>query len=297
MKFPVPPFLVPQLGVIQHNGWNLSSPSGENALPAEMDHWDYQTTISITGMISINLSRIMEQCHLHIDSKLGIVVLARSSSTNVEQLIAQEIVPARENSEVRLSANIAGAEHGGRLTIETLVLAISPIPVDELAAIRPGSILWKETHHTYLQGVGTQFPTDAEDFAQTCPDIAKAGWKLSVDCSDLDALFMSTVRLSLNTGHSGIRKLLSGRSDAETRRLQRLIDVDVTRQLIAIALKSEDIIALDLDWEAVSLGDILRNLLQQVWPTGEDPQTLRDRFINDPSRIESHIQHTRGILE
>lgn len=297
MKFPVPPFLVPQIGVIQHHGWNLSTPSGDLALPNEMEHWDYQTTLSITGIISINLGKLTEQCHLRLDSKLVIAVLARSSGTNEEQLITQQIVPAGENCEVQLNANIAGTEHGGRLTIETLVIALSPIPADMLAAIRPGSILWKESHHTYLQGIGTQFPTDAEDFAQTRPHIARAGWKLSIDSSNLDALFMSTVRLSLNTGHSGIRKLLSGRVDAETRRLQRLIDVDVTRQLIAVALKSEDVIDLDLDWEDVSLGGTLRNLLQQVWPTGEDPQTLRDRFFNDPSRIESHIQHTRGIFE
>lgn len=296
MKFPVAPFLMPHDGSVTHQGWSHMTPSGTSALPFEMDHWDYQTEINIFASVSINVRQLTHQCRLGFDSKLGVIVLARSSSTNVQTVLTRAVVPDTEECDVPLAARIAGTELGGRLTIETMVVALEPLPTDPLAATRAGSILWKEAHHTHLQGVGTQFPTDAEDFTQTRPDISRAGWILSLDSSDPDALFMSSVRLTLNSGHAAVRRLLAGTPDEQTRQLQRVIDVDVTRQLVSAALNSEDIMDLDVDWEAISLGGILRNLIQQIWPTGEDTQTLRTWLLNDPSRIESDIQHARGIL-
>ena len=202
----------------------------------------------------------------------------------------------KEARDVTLTATVPGTTSGGRLSLETLLVVTEANPVNPLAPTRPGSILWRNVQHSHLQGIGTQFPTDAEDFTLTRPEIARAGWKLSIDTTDPDALFLTSVRLTLDTRHAAVAKLLSGSKDAETRQLQRMIDVDVTRQLVIAALASEEIVSLDVDWAAVSAGGVLRNLLQQLWPTGEDPQILRKWSLNDPTRIEAHLQHVRGLL-
>lgn len=296
MKFPVSPFLVPAEDTVRHYGWDTNTAEPPTPLPNEMEHWDYQTEMSLTGSVLINVREMLQQCHMDPGSRLGVVVTAKSSKTNVEFPVAQTPINSDDECEVFLECLIPGAELGGRLTLETMIVALRPIPTDALAPKRAGSVLWRETHHTHLQGIGTQFPTDAEDFALTRPDIAKAGWKLTVDTTDLETMFMSAVRLTLNSGHPAIAKLLAGSKGSEARQIQRLIDIDVTRQLVAIALGCEEVREMEVDWKAVSVGGVLRNLLQQIWPTGEDPQTLRSWQLTDPSRIESHIQHVRGIL-
>lgn len=297
MKFDVAPFLLPHPSAIRHSGWEQQTSAGLIPLPLEMEHWDYQTQLALTAKITVDLEKVADDCGLGADSRFSLIVLARSSRTRVESKVSDVPVPVgKETREVTLTAIVPGTTSGGRLSVETLLVVTEAKPVTPLAPARPGSILWRDVQHSHLQGVGTQFPTDAEDFTLTRPEIAKAGWKLSIDTSDPEALFLTSVRLTLNTRHPAVAKLLAGSKDAETRQLQRMIDVDVTRQLVSAALASEDIVDLDVDWEAVSAGGVLRNLLQQLWPTGEDPQILRSWSVNDPTRIEAHLQHVRGLL-
>lgn len=297
MKFEVAPFLQPHPTAIRHSGWEQQGPEGPTPLPPEMDHWDYQTQLSLTTTITLDLKQITNDCGLGPGSRFSLIALARSSKTPVETKVSDVAVPAGQAvQDVTLTAIVPGTTSGGRLSLETLLVVTEAEPVNVLAPVRPGSILWRDTQHSHLQGIGTQFPTDAEDFSLTRPEVAKAGWILSVDTSEPDSLFLTSVRLTLNTRHPAVTKLLSGNRDADTRQLQRMIDVDVTRQLVKAALASEEILGLGVDWEAVSVGGVLRNLLQQLWPTGEDPQTLRSWSINDPARIETHLQHVRGLL-
>jgi hypothetical protein len=297
MKFDVAPFLQPHPAAIRHFGWELQSSAGLIPLPLEMDHWDYQTQLALTAKISLDLRKVTDDCGLDASSRFSLIAVAKSSKTPVETKVADVPVPAgQEICDVTLTAIVPGGTSGGRLSLETLLVVADAKPVTPLAPVRAGSILWRDVQHSHLQGIGTQFPTDAEDFGLTRSEVAKAGWKLSIDTSEPDALFLTSVRLTLNTRHAAVMKLLSGSKDAETRQLQRMIDFDVTRQLVNAALDAEEILSLDVDWEAVSVGGILRNLLQQLWPTGEDPQTLRSWYVNDRTRIETHLQHVRGIL-
>lgn len=297
MKFDVAPFLQPSPSAIRHSGWEQQSSAGTIPLPLEMEHWDYQTDLALTAKISLDLKRIADDCGLDAGSRFRLIALARSSKTPVETKVSDVPIPAGQGSrDVVLTAIVPGTTSGGRLSIETLLVVTDAKPVNALGPARPGSILWRDIQHSHLQGIGTQFPTDAEDFSLTRPEVAKAGWKLSVDTSEPEALFLTSVRLTLNTRHPAVTKLLAGNKDAETRQLQRTIDFDVTRQLVDAALASEEILGLDVDWDAVSVGGVLRNLLQQLWPTGEDPQTLHSWYLNDPARIETHVQHVRGIL-
>lgn len=297
MKFDVAPFLLPNPDAIRHAGWEQQSSAGPIPLPLEMEHWDYQTELVLTAKITVDVPRVADDCGLGPDSRFRLITLIRSSKTPIETKVSDVAVPrGHQSHEVLLTARVPGTTSGGRLSVETLLVVTEAKPLNLLAPFRAGSILWRDVQHSHLQGIGSQFPTDAEDFSLTRPEIAKAGWKLSIDTSEPDAMFLTSVRLTLNTHRPAITRLLAGSKDAETRQLQRMIDLDITRQLVNAALASEEIVGLDVDWEAVSVGGVLRNLLQQLWPTGEDPQTLRSWSVNDPARIETHLQHVRGIL-
>lgn len=296
MRLSVAPFLVPDTELIEHLGWTEKTMNGFTDLPTEMEHWDYQTNLEIRGNIKIQTASILRQCQLAPESVLCVVVLCRSSKTRVENVLSLVEVPEGEECDLELGGVVAGRDSGGKLSIDTMLVVLKPLTQSSFAPSRPGCVLWKETHQTVLEGIGTQFPTDAEDFTETRPEIKYAAWKLSIDSSDLDAAFMSAVRLSLNTRHSSVRDLLAGKSNAETKQLQRMIDVDVTRQLAFVALRTPDILGLDVDWGEISLGGVLRNLIQQLWPKGENPHALKSQYINDPLRLESDIQHLRKIL-
>jgi hypothetical protein len=89
--------------------------------------------------------------------------------------------------------------------------------------------------------------------------------------SDVDSLFMSAARLTLNAGNPTIKRLLDGANDEETTLLRRTLRWDVVRQMLILALSSDDVLAHDFDGSATSVAGVLRNLVSIVWPS-EDPE-------------------------
>jgi hypothetical protein len=183
---------------------------------------------------------------------------------------------------------------GGRLTIETLLVCSVPVTLDNLAPSDSGSILWRHSQSTYLEGVEGQFPTDAEDFKITRPGSARAGWALHVDAADADALFTSAVRLTMNSGLPAVQRLLVGATDPSTVLLAAALDVDVTRQLIAFGLRTDEVYLSDVDHESKTLAGVIRSLIAQLWP-GVSPVTLRAWMRDTPEKVELEIQNSRSF--
>jgi len=197
-------------------------------------------------------------------------------------------LPDLEHYDLALDLRLQGSWLGGRLTIETTIVALECEPLAKGAATSPGSILWTTRHDTVLEGHGGLFPTDVENFQSTRPDHADAPWVLAVQTDDLDALFAASVRLSLNTALPGVEKMLSRPDKDESIALARLLELDVTRQLVGIALSSEEVLARPIDPEATALGDVLRLLVSRVWPRASTT-TLRGWRDSSPERIELDI--------
>jgi hypothetical protein len=270
--------------------------AGSVGLPEEIGQWDYQRELTFACSVMVDRVALATECELEIDSELTLVVMASSSGTKIERKIAEVQLPMLSPYEVTLEASLAGVELGGRLVLTTLVVARSPRPTGAFAASLPGSILWREVHATHLEGVGPQFPTDSEPFDVTRPDIAQAGWVLSVDSSDLDALFTSCVRLTLNDSRPIVQQLLAGLQTAEVQLLQHTLDTDVTRQLVQLALRLDEVVEAGIDPDATTLLGVLRNLLASLWPT-TSIASLRLQMEESPERIEAKIQHARRLTE
>lgn len=294
MRKPIVPFLTPPSSAVSHGDWLLKSIDGDAPLPKEVPHWDYQTVLELAAPVWVDRASVADACRLDRASGLAVLVMARSNHTNAELLAKRLDLPMDDTFDLAVELSLEGLELGGRLTLETLLVVTDPKPLDLLAPQQPGSIIWRTAHWTDLEGIGTQFPTDTLDFraAGLHPD---AGWQFKVDMSDPDARFMASARLTLNSGHPAIARLLTGATDAGTDQLLRTLNWDVTRQMVREALSSEDVVALDIDSEATSVAGVLRNLIGRIWPL-ESIATLQLWSLSDPARIEVHLQQHARLL-
>lgn len=295
MRVPVVPFLTPPDTAISHGGWFLKTVEGDIALPREMPHWDYQTVLELAAPVAVDRRAVTEACELDWSSGLAVLVLARSSHTNAELVGAKLDVPLSDDFDLAVEVQLEGRELGGRLTLETLLVATNPTCLSPLAPQHPGSVLWRQSHWTELEGVGSQFPTDTIDFAATGRN-AYAGWELRIDLSDPESSFMSAARLTLNSSHTAIVKLLRGEKDERTDQLLRTLNWDITRQMVHQALKSEEVASLEVDPDASSVSAVLRNLLGAIWPH-ESVLTLRRWYDQEPERIEARVQDHCRLLK
>ncbi|MDO9486377.1 MAG: hypothetical protein Q7K25_09995 [Actinomycetota bacterium] len=295
MKLPVVPFLTPPHEAISHGDWLLTTAGGDVALAKEVPHWDYQTTLELAAPVSVDRQAVTDACQLERTSGLAVVVMARSNHTNVERVAARLDLPMNDAFDLAVQIRLDGAELGGRLTLETLLVVTEPKPQSHLAPQRPGSIIWRRSTWTDLEGSGTQFPTDTMDFMTAGLD-PNAGWQLKIDLSDPDARFMSATRLTLNSAHPSVVRMLGGVRDDGTEQLLRTLNWDITRQMVQVAIASDDVCQMDMDPDGTSVAAVLRNLLSRIWPT-ESTIVLRRWLEHDPGRIEVRLQHFSRLLK
>lgn len=295
MKVPVSPFLTAPSDAVRHGEWLLATADGDAPLPKELTHWDYQSTLELMAPVSVDRRLVTTACDLQWASGLEVIVMARSNHTNAEVLAARLEVPQADIFDLAVELRLPGDELGGRLTLETLLVVTDPLPTSRLAPQAPGSIVWRESHWADLEGVGTQFPTDTIDFSIAGLD-PRAGWKFKIDLSDPETRFMSAARLTLNSGHPAIGRLLAGAKDEGTEQLLRTLHWDVTRQLVQAALSSEAVISSELEPDGTSVTAVLRNLLGRIWPI-HSPATLANWMQGDRERLEVHLQHFSGLLK
>lgn len=295
MKVPVVPFLVPPTDAVSHGGWHVSTPDGERPLPPEIAYWDYQTTLDLVAAVSVDRTLISETCALAPDTGFEVLVTAHSDHTRTQRPVARIEVPLHDHFDLAVGFTLPGFELGGRLTLDTLLVVTDPKPTAKFAPSRPGSIIWSARQRTQLEGIGAQFPTDSADFTLTRGGRSAAGWELTIDASDPDALFMAAVRLTLNSGNPAIVKMMEGGRDERSAQLRRTLTWDVTRQLVLVALSLDEVVTADFDQGAVSVTGVLRNLLAAVWPK-DDPIIVRNWLASNPPRIELTLQHHCGLL-
>lgn len=295
MKVKVPPFLVPPTESISFDGWYQQLGDENVALPEELEHWDYQTRLILSAFITLDEAQILSDTHLGPGSRLGVLVTASAEATSTESVLALVDIPAGWNDARALTVEIPGQNFARRLTVTTQVVVTTAEPLDGLAPMKQGSILWTMTQKTYLQGIGAQFPTYAEDFSITRPKLSHAGWFIHIDATDPHALLLSNIKVVLNSGRPEIQKLLSGAKDSSTAQIQRMIDVDVSRRIASAGLGMPEVLDSDADFDDLSVAGGLRASLALLWP--DIPvEHLAHEFANDTGAFEARIQQNRGLF-
>ena len=239
--------------------------------------------------------KFLSECHLGPGARVGVLVLASSEATSTESVLALVDIPQGWNDTRAITVEVPGQHFARRLTIDTQVVVTVPDPLDGIAPSKQGSILWAAAQKTYLQGVGAQFPTYAEDFNITKPELNRAGWVVEIDTADPHALFLSNIKVVLNSGRPEIQKLLSGAKDSSTAQLQRLIDVDVSRRVASAGLRMPEVLDSEADFDDLSVAGGLRASLSLLWPD-VPVDHLAHEFENNAGAFEARIQQNRGLF-
>ncbi|PCC24724.1 hypothetical protein CIK75_11135 [Glutamicibacter sp. BW78] len=295
MKLATFPFRQPAPESVNFDGWYLSEAEFAERLAPELQYWDFRTVLDLRGTIEFDIGELLFASHLDAKSTLGVLVSATSESANAEVALTNDPVRIQAGTQlpIPIEVTLVGKNLSRTCAISIELVVLDPVPTSPLGAERPGSILWSHQDRFILEGSGAQFPTYAEDFSSSRPSQANALWEIYIDDSDLQANFLSNVHVVLNTAHAEVRDMLRGSGSKATVALQRHLDFDVTRRIIATALATKEVVSSNLDFDDQSVMGGLRRAVAFTWPKA-DICHLADLRGTSPGLLEAEIQHMRG---
>jgi hypothetical protein len=272
--------------------WQLHTPSGPTALADEVAAWDYLAELALSAVLEVDANAVRAACHLGEASELRVVVTATSSTTKMRGPVAlAPVVPGP----IPLDVRMLGHELGGRLALDTLVVACDVQRTDALSPRAKGSILWRDRRTTWLEGESARFPTEVADLGGAPFFTPGALWYLDVRSDDLDASALGGVRLVLNENHPTMARVLAGDASPEANATLSALRWDVARQLVDAALDSNEFVERGGVFEEETLGSMLSAVLALHWP-GESPRALRQLRRTEPARFERELQDRAGLL-
>jgi hypothetical protein len=296
MRLTVRPFAVASDEAVRFStGWRVVRGDRGEALGDSIRDWDYMTVLSLQAEIEIDVTEVRRSAHVGKKCGLTVVVSAGSSTTRMRGPIWSGQVWSVSRERLRLGADIAGGELGGRLDLLTQLVVSEPDPVDDLGASMPGTILWASRHSVMLEGDGPQFPTEPGDLSRPPYGLAKAAWWLDIVTDDLDVAAAAAVRLIVNQAHPVMRRVLDGDTSSETVLALEASRWDVARQLIEFALDSPEFSERFGTFHEDSFGRLLSNIVLTHFP-GETPETLRAMRTVRRARFEAALQNAARIF-
>jgi hypothetical protein len=247
--------------------------------------WHYLVDITVEWLVDIDIQGLMKDCGLNESAKIGAILVWRSAKTNLRG--AGNVANASGGPN-RLTVFLPGRYLGGSVTIEArIVLLESGEGAARHAPSRVGSLLWRESHQVTLEGSGGRFPTIALDFASKgIPGGSGGLWYLEARDS-LGASVTEALRLFLNSSHPTIRAMLDNPRAEASRQLLRTIQYDTSRQLLSLALRSDDFDD-RAEYGKGTLGDILVTLVRIYFPSRGIAQ-LRNDYNWGPSEIDAEL--------
>lgn len=287
---PTPPFLVADPETVRTGPWR-DGVTGD-ALPSRLDHWDPQTDLTLVRDVVVDIDRLRAETLIGDAAQIAVVSTWTASSTRLSGPgPPTELIDIDGLVRASIEMAVPASSVGGRLTLRTSIVLRSPdASGPQIAARRPGSILWTDEATLDLEGGSARFPLTQVSFSATprLPDAAQ--WALDWDPDDLGAPATGSLRLLVNSDDARFLELLrTGSTVAGARALQSFIRLDTARALVHGALLSDSFSADPDGWEAESLGRLLRDLLNQIWP-GSPPGNLRARLQTDPARLDAELQ-------
>ncbi len=287
-------YLRPKPAAVAPGPWFVTAGVFTAPSPESLPDWDYGTSIEVERLLVVDLPALLDGSGLNGGSTVRALLVWTSSRTRVKGAgQAVELVGGLN----RLECRVPGEEAGGQLTLECRVVVGSVgSGSSPLAARRSGSTLWTDTHRIILEGSGSRFPTLPVPFSTSGLAGGRAGaWMLSVQSEDLSASAAGALCLYLNVEHPIVCRMLEQPEDAASRGLSAMVQYDVTRQLVALALEHEQGGQLD-EYDAGSLGEALNNLLGRLYPD-RPVNALRASRRSQPGEFEAELQARAGFLQ
>ncbi|MFE7745010.1 hypothetical protein [Nocardia sp. NPDC057455] len=295
MAHRVLPYKKPSPTAVQAGEWLLSVDGNELPLPESYPHWDYQTTLSLRRVITVDLRRVLAESTLDPSTELVLAAIWTSTGSKLRGTVMRTAVP--ENGEVELRADLPGADLGGVVLLDTaLVLARrrhgGGRPV---APRRGGSVLWSDRSQIRLQGDAPQFPVAIVDFDRTNFP-GGAAWHLEIG-TNLDAATMGSLLLLVNEKKTVITEALqrAGSPRVEDKIALSALYADVARTMVDHALRLAEF-GDESHYIDETLGATLQELFGRLFP-GRSITDIRLAAQESPNLFASELQAAVKIFE
>lgn len=277
--------------------WKMATASGPQSIPDALEDWDAATDLSFLRRIQVSMGELSEETGLAAGSRVRVTsgwfcerTRTRKCSWKREFVIDDSIKLIDEV----LTAEVSGAEVAQAITLETrIVLVEATTGSSELAARTPGAVLHSDSRDILLEGIGSRFPVEWIDFAGTSRPI-DAPWYLSWDHHAMDSSALGVLRLYVNARHKTVSAALRGEEGKIFELVRSVVTHDVTRQLIAGALMSDEFVDDPRRYDETSLGGVLARLVDHVFD--EPPHSVREMIRTDPARFEAHVSSAVKLL-
>ena len=275
---------------IEFEGWHVRvGQAPQMPVARHLPNFDYSSEMQFGFRARLHLDQIRSSAGIDDQSTLAFYLLVDCESSNVR---FKEVLTVSEGEEFECWLTVPPGQLAAKVKLERgLVL-------DELGSSnvwdspkRRGALLFSDDPcSVQLEGDAPRFPTQAIDFAaEGLPK--NAAWKLRISYDDPNQPFNSAVRLLINTRHPAHNVLLAAeRNDI----FDSALHSDIARQLIATLSRDEQFLA-QQEWRDESLGAVVDRLCRHRLPYASAAQAIQ-RFRQDPTRFDAHIQNAFGYL-
>jgi hypothetical protein len=192
--------------------------------------------------------------------------------------------------EQEMSLVAEGSKLAGEIRIETQ-LTLHSHGDGKHVSLAPryvGSILWRDSSSTRLEGKATRFPVEMLDFTGQFPH--RACWILDWNPDNLHASFLGSVRLLVNSNHEQVYGAVRDPvSRPENRAIVSAIYFDLGCALVRRALDNEEFRSEACLYEKGSVGHVLAGLMKLCFP-GEPRESLYQRSRQSPGHFACELQ-------
>ena len=260
-----------------------------------IENWDYMTELKFRSELMLDVGEILSSTHQGPSAKFAVVISAASSATRLRAPVLHVPMPPDCHEPLTLEVSLSSFDLGGKLDLLSNLVVLQPDPVNALGASLAGAIVWRDRWTVSLDGDASQFPTESTDLSQPPYQCPKAAWRLEVDIDDLDADAGQAIRLLLNQVHPAMQAELNNAQPSESSLLLKTMRWDVARQLISLALNTDEFVERSGSFEDGSLGWSLANLVSKYFPN-ESPTSLRAMLRSQPTDFEAQLQNSAGAF-
>lgn len=291
------PFALAPADALKPDPWMLWRGETAVELPASIDNWDVATPITVTRKVAIDVDRLRRVCHLP-NAVLNVAATWYASGTRLRGgSHAMELPTHGTQHECRIEVTAPGTELAGALRLSTLVvLAATPQDPHPLSASTPGSVLWRDSQETLLEGVGSRFPMEVIDFASTGWLPSGASWYFDLGHFDLEAPVLGSVRLLINRASTEVIAAVTTQDPGpQAQAVRDFIRLDTCRCLLRAGLRDPEFIERAEEYAEDSLGITIRRLARALFPDREFSE-LVDLQTEQPEQLETALQNALDVF-
>jgi hypothetical protein len=290
------PYRLPATDTVVAGGWVLAMGEEHVALPDKLPDWDYQTNLILRRAVEIDAKSLRVGAGLPPSAPLALAVVWTASGSGLRAPGCRIALSGHDEEVCEIEVLVPGAEVGGRLTLDTVVVLDSRSEEpDPGAPRRAGSVLWRDRHEVQLQGDAPQFPISVIDFGKTSfPN--DAAWHVQIS-GNLSSATMGGMILLVNERNSAMVRAFQNAARPRTvdKAVLSAVYCDVARTMVEHGLRSEELTE-GTPYPEGALGATIVALLERMFP-GVSLVDLKLRMEQSPAHFASELRAAVRLFE